>query len=492
MARIAAGDSLSEVLTDLIHMAEAAHDGHMLASILFLDADGKHLLHGAAPSLPQAYSDAVHGMAIGDGAGSCGTAAARNRPVFVTDIQTDPLWADFREIAAIYGLRACWSIPIVSADGKVLGTFTNYYREQRSPTEDDVAWMSDIAQTAALAIERARSDEALRNAKAELQEILDSAGSAFFTVAADGTLRMCNAEFLRLLGFQHKEDVLGRNVHSLIHHSRADGAPHHQSDCSIYKCSQTGEPAHIADDVFFRADGLPVPVEYWARPWIRDGELRGAICTFQDISERKRSEEQRSLLLRELNHRVKNLFALTNGLVALSARSALTPKDMAVALQGRLAALTRAHELVQPGLRANAEGTSAIGIRTLVREILAPYAVANFEDRVRIEGPDLDVSSRAVTGLALVLHELATNAAKYGALSQPSGTININWSHADSLVDFVWDERGAHTPEKPSTTGFGTLLINRSIEGQFGGKIAHNWKPDGVTIRMSLPSSQLT
>jgi PAS domain S-box-containing protein len=491
LARIAAGVPLTEVLTDLVRMAEAERASQMLASVLFLDESGKHLLHGAAPHLPPAYNDAIHGVAIGEDVGSCGTAAARNEPVFVTDIATDPRWADFRDLALSHGLRACWSIPIRSADGRVLGTFANYYREPRAPTQTDVAWISDIAQTAALAIERARSDDALRVAKMELQDALDSAGSGLYAIATDGTMRMCNDEFLRLLGYRTKDEVVGRSLHGLIHHTHPDGSPYPASECPVLRCAQTGEAAHIPDDVYFRADGRPIPVEIWVRPLLRNGELHGAMCTCQDITERKRAEEQRTLLLRELNHRVKNLFALTNGLVALSARSARTPKEMAVALQGRLAALTRAHELVQPGLRANAEGASSIALHSLVREILAPYAVAHFEDRVRIEGPDLDISSRAVTGLALVLHELATNAAKYGALSQPSGTIDIRWTCTADTVDIVWAERGAQIPATSSPPGFGTQLIQRSVEGQFGGKIAHDWKADGITIRMSLPSSQL-
>ncbi len=129
LARIARGGPLDVVLRDLILLVEQPSKGEMLASILFLSPDGRHLLEGAAPSLPAEFNAAINGVAIGPNVGSCGTAAFRGEPVYVTDIATDPLWADFRDLALPHGLRACWSVPIRGTDSEVLGTFANYYRE---------------------------------------------------------------------------------------------------------------------------------------------------------------------------------------------------------------------------------------------------------------------------------------------------------------------------------------------------------------------------
>jgi hypothetical protein len=161
---LAIGDSpLETTLTELIRIVESTSRTGVLGSILLLDADGKHLRIGAAPSLPKAYSAAIDGAEIGPCAGSCGTAAYLGAAVFVSDIATDPLWADYKEIALPHGLRACWSIPILTRGRKVLGTFAMYHREPREPTIRDLLLVDLITQTAALVIDRDRTQKALQN-----------------------------------------------------------------------------------------------------------------------------------------------------------------------------------------------------------------------------------------------------------------------------------------------------------------------------------------
>jgi len=161
---LAIGDSpLEQTLSELIGIVESTSRTNVLGSILLLDPDGKHLRHGAAPSLPDAYCQAINGAEIGPCVGSCGTAAFTAEPVFVSDIANDPLWADFRELADAHGLRACWSIPIMTAGRKVLGTFAMYHREPREPTVRDLALVDLVTQTAALVIDRDRAQSALRN-----------------------------------------------------------------------------------------------------------------------------------------------------------------------------------------------------------------------------------------------------------------------------------------------------------------------------------------
>ena len=161
---------LEQTLEGLIRTVEKHSDSGVLGSILLLDDKGTHLLQGAAPSLPQAYNEAIHGIEIGPKVGSCGTAASTGQPVFVSDIATDPLWADFKDLAMEHGLRACWSIPIRSGSGAILGTFAMYHREPREPVEDDLQLVQLITQTAALVIERKRAENKLR----ELNETLEA------------------------------------------------------------------------------------------------------------------------------------------------------------------------------------------------------------------------------------------------------------------------------------------------------------------------------
>ena len=160
---LAIGDSpLETTLSALIRIVETSSRTGVLGSILLLDTDGKHLRHGAAPSLPKEYVAAIDGAEIGACAGSCGTAAYLGAAVFVSDIATDPLWADYKEIALPHGLRACWSIPILTRGRKVLGTFAMYHREPREPTIRDLLLVDLITQTAALVIDRDRAQAALQ------------------------------------------------------------------------------------------------------------------------------------------------------------------------------------------------------------------------------------------------------------------------------------------------------------------------------------------
>lgn len=160
--QLAIGDApLETTLSELIKVVESASSTGMIGSILLLDPDGKHLRRGAAPSLPGEYCDAIDGLEIGACSGSCGTAAYHGAAVYVSDISTDPLWADYKDYALPHGLRACWSIPIVTRGGKVLGTFAMYHREPREPTARDLLLVDLITQTATLVIDREMAQRAL-------------------------------------------------------------------------------------------------------------------------------------------------------------------------------------------------------------------------------------------------------------------------------------------------------------------------------------------
>ncbi len=171
LARIAAGAPLRSVLQDLATAVEAQSDVPLYASVHLLDESGQKLVGGVGPSLPRVYLDALEGLAIGPNVGSCGTAAFRGDAVYVSDIANDPLWRDFRDLALPHGLRACWSTPIKTSDQRMLGTFAVYYTTPRLPTSQELEAIALITQTAALAIERQRSDQALREREAELARV---------------------------------------------------------------------------------------------------------------------------------------------------------------------------------------------------------------------------------------------------------------------------------------------------------------------------------
>lgn len=170
LEQIASGDPLPDVLETLVRAIEE-HSPPTIGSILLLDADGTHVRHGAAPSLPADYVTAIDGAPIGPAAGSCGTAAYLKKPVFVEDVEKDERWADYRDVARRAGLRACWSMPILATDGRVLGTFALYYREPRSPRSEDVQLIERASDVAGIAIERRQLEDRMRALSAHVESV---------------------------------------------------------------------------------------------------------------------------------------------------------------------------------------------------------------------------------------------------------------------------------------------------------------------------------
>jgi PAS domain S-box-containing protein len=198
---LAKGESLHDILDNLCLLVEGQSTG-VIASILLMDPNGKQLRHGAAPHLPKTYTEAIDGAFIGPAVGSCGMAAYRAEQVIVSDIAVDPLWADFRDLALSHSLYACWSTPIFSSEGKVIGTFAMYYREPRTPTAREQETIKHITHLAGVAIQRKLAETARRESEAYLAEAqrLSHTGS-WAWVPATGEIRYWSEETYRVLGF---------------------------------------------------------------------------------------------------------------------------------------------------------------------------------------------------------------------------------------------------------------------------------------------------
>jgi two-component sensor histidine kinase len=195
-----------------------------------------------------------------------------------------------------------------------------------------------------------------------------------------------------------------------------------------------------------------------------------------------------------MDHRVKNLFALASGVVTLSARSASTPKELAANVSARLGALAQAHALTVPRTSLLSTRTEqATTLHDLLRTILAPYSGGPGEtSRAVVTGPDVPIAGSAVTSFALLLHEFATNAAKYGALSTLDGHVDISCEEDDERFILVWSESGGPTVERTSDgDGFGTLLGRTTVKGQLDGEITRDWRSDGLCIRLAVARSRL-
>lgn len=211
---------------------------------------------------------------------------------------------------------------------------------------------------------------------------------------------------------------------------------------------------------------------------------------FLDVTGRKRAEEGNELLAGEMSHRVKNLLAIASGLTAITSRSAESAQDMAEQLIGRLTALGRAHDLVRPIKGSDGHATL---LGDLLTVLLAPYDDKGaFAGRIRVAVPRMGIGENSSTSLALVIHEMATNALKYGALSEEAGVLDLSCIAEDDDVVLIWTERGGPTVTPPSDAdGFGSGLIKRSVERQLGGSIDYDWCADGVIITLRMERKRL-
>jgi len=241
------------------------------------------------------------------------------------------------------------------------------------------------------------------------------------------------------------------------------------------------------------ADGSYSWVIDTAAPRIgEDGCFEGYVGSVLDISDRKRAEEARDLLARELSHRIKNIFMVAGGLAALAARGDAASEAFSAQLSARLKALSVAHDMAKPrGWGREDAGTRSGTVHELLRNLMAAYAGPGGAN-VALMGDDRVVGYAAASTLALVLHEQATNAVKYGALSRPEGRVGITTRVEDGVFRLQWRETGGPPVSgPPKRRGFGTMLAARSLAGQVHGRMTHDWRPEGLVVEMELPEVQL-
>jgi PAS domain S-box-containing protein len=278
---LASGAPLSAILETICRSVEELAPG-VLCSILLLEGD--RLRHGAAPSLPHDYNQKVDGLKIGPTVGSCGTAAYLKKPVIVSDTFTDPLWADYREIAQQYGLRACWSTPILSQQGEVLGTFAMYYREVRSPSAYELQLIERVTHMASLAIERAQTQAQLRASEQRYRSLFESVPIGLYRSTPEGRILDANDALVQMLGYPSREKLLETPAQALF----CDPADRQRWQAEM---DAKGVVSYFVTQLK-RYDGTPIWVVDRARA-VRDPQ--GTILYYDgslvDITEQRRSEE---------------------------------------------------------------------------------------------------------------------------------------------------------------------------------------------------------
>jgi PAS domain S-box-containing protein len=510
---IARNDSPSVILDALCRFVEELASG-CLSSILLLDPNTNCLRHGAAPSLPLKYSAAIDGIIIGPSVGSCGTAAYRKQPVVVSDIATDPLWADFRELALAHELRACWSTPILSSAGKVLGTFATYYREARRPAAQDSNVIVQITHLASIALERAQAEQALQ----QQANLLEQAHDAILIWEFPRTIVYWNRGAEQLYGFS-REEAVGRPSHELLHTEHPLSTPEFEAALERHG-EWTGELTHIT------RDGRKIIVESRHVLMNETDGRRLVLETNRDITDRKRAAAELREAQADLAHvsRVTTMGELTASLahevnqpIAAAVTNANTcvrwlAGDTPNIEEARAAAIrsakdgTRAAEIISRIRLLFKKGTAErelIGVNEIIREmiVLLRGEATRYSVSIRTDlATDLPELMADRVQLQQVLMNLMLNAIDAMKETGSARELTIKSRQELDQILLCVSDTGVGLPPKQADqifnaffttklqgTGLG-LSISRSIVESHGGRLwASANSPRGASFHLTLP-----
>jgi PAS domain S-box-containing protein len=426
--------------------------------------------------------------------GPCGTVLDRNVPLLFSHPERD--FPYFGKVAPL--IEEALLIPFY-LEGEAVGTiWVVLHDDNRRFDAEDLRVLSNLGTFAEAAYQAVLTLKSKRKADREAEQtgadmqrfafIFESSNDAIVSKSLDGTITSWNKGAEHVFGYT-AEEIIGKHITTLMTPDR------YEEEQSILQRLRRGERLEPFETIRRRKDGSLIHVSVTISPIKNvEGRIIGASKIARDITKGKQAQETQALLLGEMRHRVNNLFAVTNALVGMIARSVKTPQEMAAAIQARLAALNRAHELTRPSLINTEAEPSQIMLSTLIRAILAPYSSENSgnPERINITGCDLLISERAITSVALILHELATNATKYGALSAATGVVHVDCALVKDELLVTWKEQGGPSINgDPDREGFGGKLARQIVVHQFGGKIFNEWNPAGLFVHLTLPLKHL-
>jgi PAS domain S-box-containing protein len=324
--------------------------------------------------------------------------------------------------------------------------------------------------------ERKEAEQRSRESDERFRLAVEAAPCGMLMVSGNGQIELMNAKAEKLFEYS-KDELLYQKIESLI----ASGSKEKVGKSSVNGLVASEHSLSSGENLVARTkSGKEVPVEISLNPITFNGRAL-AIATIVDISERKRADAQRELLLAELNHRVKNTLAVVQALAQQTFKEKESGETKA--FEGRLIALATAHNLLT---RANWERAP---LRELVRESLQIREGSN--SRISISGPEVHLAPKSALALTLAMHELFTNALKYGALSNKTGSVDLVWSLTDgplSPLTIVWVEQGGPLVSPPKRRGFGTTLLERSLAADLNGEVKTEFLPQGLLCTISAPT----
>ncbi len=327
--------------------------------------------------------------------------------------------------------------------------------------------------------ERRELDERLTASEARLRLAMTAGRMAVFEWPLDQEDVPLTDDIRLILGIPPGET-------STVHERRSN---YHPDDTALASSTRSralaGEERFLDFEVrYYWPDGqmrwLQVRSEVLRAPLGAPDRLVGVLA---DVTDRKQDEERLSLLMREVDHRANNLLTVVQGLISLSTGD--RDPELRQVLLGRVAALGHAHKLLAEARWAGAD------LMRLAKEELRPYGVED-PRRIRLKGPKLSLAPAQAQAISMALHELATNAAKYGGLSVAEGAVSVTWARADGMLDLLWQESGGPPVRPPTREGLGSRILERAVGGSIGGSVAHEWPPEGHRCRIRMPIPPVT
>lgn len=416
----------------------------------------------------------------------CNHTLGRSDLLEVADAPDDPRFVNNPLVTEEPEVRYYAGQPLVSAEGASLGTLCVIDTEahQKPLSEFQREGLAVLAQAAVRRLETRRSTLQAKRIIAEREErllrMIEGVPQIAWSADNDGNFDYFNKRWTELTGAPPPKTA--SEWQPFIHPEDVD------------KTFEAWDARFVADEEFEaefrirRADGSWRWVLALAVP-VSEGKgypLRW-FGTVTDIDEVRNALEERDLLAKELAHRIKNIFAVVIGLASLQARKSPENAPFVKELTQALRALSRAHEFVRPQ-----NGPTQESLTGLLEALFAPYSAGGNEPRVRVSGIDTAISARVATPLALVFHELATNSAKYGALSADGGHIELTIADEDDVIALAWREHGGPPVHDPEATGFGSRLVEMSVTGQLQGTWDRRFVEDGLVVDFTIPKVALT
>lgn len=425
----------------------------------------------------------------------CAHAMHHHEVMEVPDAQADPRFVDNPLVTGEPYVRFYAGAPLVSSEGVPLGALCVL---ASAPREGLTRFQRDgltlLAKAAMGRLDDRRSAREQAMAEAEARRTLEASDLKFRTLAdtmpqmvwstlPDGFHDYYNARWYEFTGAP-AGTTDGEGWNDMFHPDDQDRA------WAIWRQSlDTGEPYNIEyrlrhfDGTYRWVLGRALPVRD------ENGAITRWFGTCTDIHEQKLAYEEREIISQELSHRIKNIFAVIAGLIAFSARGKPEFAGIATDLRHRINALGRAHDFVRPHSANSRPAAAQNSLHGLLQELFEPYQRIDGA-RLSVTGDDVQIDDRSATPLALLFHELATNATKYGALATELGTVRIAVTANDDTVSLNWCEQGGPSVAKPTTpAGFGTQLIEMSAVRQLGGSVNRIWNDDGLIVDLTIPKA---